>query len=458
MSAGLAEATAPGRRETPFTGASLRSWLTLAVLILVGLYMFADRNVIALQTEPMRAALGLSDFQIGLVQGLSVALFAAIAGYPIAWLADRFDVRFILSASILLWCIAVAACGLARDFRELFLASALVGAGEAGLLPITYAMIPRLFAGRARITANALVTLVGRVASGGVIILSGFLVQHVDALRPLVPASMSTLESWRLALIVLALPGPLLAVLVLFLRLGRAETVPHGPLSAGSPRGALPVGPYLSRQREPLLAMYFGIGLLVFGMSALGAFLPVVVIRQMSAQPAQVGSGIGTATLLSSLIAILAIVVFAARLQRRFGPRFTVGLLTLAALVPGLLAPAFLLASTPGHVYLLMGVGFIFLSAGAMAFPTMLQDLAPAPLRARLISIAILFNITLSALAPAVVGLLSDRLSDLLLATVITATTALLLSAALMLWLGHGYERSTQAARDEETRLEESTA
>ena len=113
--------------------APMSAWVSLLVLVALGLYTYMDRQIFGLQAEPLRQALGLSDLQFGLLQGVSVALFAAVVGYPIAWLSDRFDRRTVLAGCIATWSLAVGACGLARDFNELFVTSALVGAAEAGL-------------------------------------------------------------------------------------------------------------------------------------------------------------------------------------------------------------------------------------------------------------------------------------------------------------------------------------
>src|SRR3954468_9992003 len=60
-----AVATEPApRRNSPFSGASPAAWWALATLIAVGLYMYADRMVLTLQTDPVKASLHLSDFQI----------------------------------------------------------------------------------------------------------------------------------------------------------------------------------------------------------------------------------------------------------------------------------------------------------------------------------------------------------------------------------------------------------
>ena len=441
---GSAQPVAAGKH--PFSGASFGSWMVLAFLLLIGLYMYADRLIITLQTDAVKAALDLTDFQIGLVQGLGVALFAAFAGYPIASLADRFDGRLILAVSIVVWCLAVAGCGLSQNFTQLFLASAFVGAGEAALLPITYATIPMLFTGRSRLTANALLTVSGRLASGGVIVLSGLLVENVGGLQPVLPAQVAEFENWRLALLVLALPAPVLAIASLMVRLRLKPQDVTLPLQ--QPAGVMPVRPFLQTHlRTSLGPVYIGVALLVLGASAFGAFLPVVAMRQMGASPSEVGAGVGSATMVSALIAILLLLGGGGVFMRRLGPAYPVRLLMMTSLLTGIVSLGYLVVATPQQMYVLMGVTFLFISLGTMAFPTALQDLMPAPLRTRLMAIAIMINIVFSALAPAVVGLASDMLGHLLRATVIVGVTAMILSAALLAFAGRSYLATSALAR-----------
>ena len=301
-------ATIAGAGARGFRGASLGSWVALVALIAVGLYTYTDRSLITLQVEPMRRALSMSDFQIGLVQGLSVGVFGALVGYPIAWAADRFDRRPILAVSILVWCAAVVGCGLARNFGQLFVASAVVGAAEAGLIPITYAMIPELFHGRARTLANSMVIVVGRVGVSMVIALSGLLVQHVGTVRPWLPQALIGMESWRLAFLAIALPGPPLAAMVLLLRLRPDLDARAATKAAAAQSRAVSPWVFLRANLAVFAPFYLGVGLLVFGMSALGAFLPVVTMRQMGAKPVEVGAGMGSATLVSTLIAMAVVV------------------------------------------------------------------------------------------------------------------------------------------------------
>ena len=50
----------------------LRAWYAVAVLVLAFIFSFIDRIVIALLVEPIKADLGISDFDIGLLPDLPV--------------------------------------------------------------------------------------------------------------------------------------------------------------------------------------------------------------------------------------------------------------------------------------------------------------------------------------------------------------------------------------------------
>jgi MFS family permease len=457
MTAATLPHTAPeSSRKGLFDGASAASWVALALLLVVGLYMYCDRHVITLQADPIKQALSLTDFKLGLLQGVGISIFVVFVGYPIAWLADRFDQRYILATCIAVWCAAVAASGMAQSFEQLFFASAVVGAGESGLLPICYAAIPELFKGRSRVLANSVVIVTGRIGSGIVIAGTGLVVQHIAAVRAWLPTSWAEMESWRLTFFALAVPGPLLAVAVLFIRLRPRAITTAAPERGTAKPMAAPMWPFLSRHLPLFAGFYIGTGLLVFGMSALGAFLPVVAMRQMSASPAQVGGWMGSATFASALVAMLFVLSGSSILQRWLGQRYTITLLAMASLIPALITPLMLFARTPAEIFINLGIGFIFLSAGSMAFPTALQELTPRLSRARLISIAIVINIILSAAAPVIVGAISDRLktlaNGLMLATVATATVGLLVSGILLLTCARHYAATVDAARNAEAR------
>jgi hypothetical protein len=174
-------------------------------------------------------------------------------------------------------------------------------------------------------------------------------------------------------------------------------------------------------------------------------------MRQMGVSSLELGNAMGIATFVSAGLGLLIANVGMKWLAPRLGPMLPVRVLAFAAAASGVFAATLYLARTPVELFTLMALHHTFLMAGTMVFPTALQEMTPAPLRARLISLIIMFNMVLGSLSPAVVGAISDALKPrpdgLMLAMTATSTTALLLAAGLMLLCGRGYVQTTRAAR-----------
>ena len=71
-------------------------WFVLAILTVVYAFNFIDRQILVILQEPIKAELGLSDTQLGLLTGFSFAVVYVTAGILIAWLADRSNRRILL--------------------------------------------------------------------------------------------------------------------------------------------------------------------------------------------------------------------------------------------------------------------------------------------------------------------------------------------------------------------------
>ena len=87
-----------------------RAWWTVAVLTFTYIVSFVDRTILSLLIEPIKADLSLNDTQIGLLQGMAFAVFYAVMGLPLGWIADRVSRRGLIAAGAALWCAATAAC------------------------------------------------------------------------------------------------------------------------------------------------------------------------------------------------------------------------------------------------------------------------------------------------------------------------------------------------------------
>ncbi len=439
--------------------ASPIAWWSLGVLVFIGLYVVLDRQVFVLQIETIRRQMGLNDFQIGLVQGLSVALFSAVAGYPIAWLADRLDRRIVLSICVLIWSLAVAACGLAQNFTGLFFASAMVAAGEAGVLPIAYALIPELFKGRQRVFANSVLIVGGRLGQGMVLSLCGYLIYYVDTLRPTLPAAWQGLDTWRLAFFAAALPGILVIGLVMSMSSpAKSSMRPDSDLqqTASLAHAQMSVLAFIRSHWGTFGSFFLGMGLLLFGLSAISAFLPVVAMRQMGATPVQVGNFMGVAAFVSSLLGLLFTQLLAKYLRRRLGDHFPIVVLTCSSLLAAVTSSMFLAVHNAAQLFLVLGIQMTLLMCGMMTFPNAIQDMTPRHLRARLVAIIIMVNTVCSSLSPALVGAISDHLKDrpdgLLQAAVWTSCISLLLSAAVLWRCQRTYATTVAAAKATELR------
>ena len=139
--------------EDPLAPSIRYRWTVLVMLTLVYTFNFIDRQILVILQEPIKADLGLSDAQLGLLSGFSFALVYVTAGIPIAWLADRGNRRNIVAISLGFWSFMTALSGLAQNYGQLLAARIGVGIGEAGGSPPSHSMVSDYFPAKQRGTA-----------------------------------------------------------------------------------------------------------------------------------------------------------------------------------------------------------------------------------------------------------------------------------------------------------------
>jgi predicted MFS family arabinose efflux permease len=172
----------------------------LCVLLVVYTFNFIDRIILGVLVPPIKAELGLTDTQLGLLGGTAFALFYTALGVPIGWLADRFNRVWIMTAALALWSALTAACGLATSFAQLFLSRLGVGVGEAGGVAPAYSLISDYFPPSQR--ARAL----------GV---HAFGIPIGSALGLLFGGVIASAVNWRAAFFIVGLAGLVLSPLLL---------------------------------------------------------------------------------------------------------------------------------------------------------------------------------------------------------------------------------------------------
>src|SRR5262245_66059680 len=171
----------------------------LALLLVVFIVNFLDRQVVSILLPAIQRDLDLSDTQAGAFSGIAFAVLYSTLGMPIARWADRGARGSIIALALLVWSGMTALQGLAASFAWLLAARVGVGIGEAGCSPPAHSMISDLYAPRRRATALSIYAL--GIPIGGAIGLAGggWLRESFD---------------WRTALVIVGLPGLGLALLV----------------------------------------------------------------------------------------------------------------------------------------------------------------------------------------------------------------------------------------------------
>jgi len=172
--------------------------VVLSVLILAYTFNFLDRQILGILAGPIKAELGLTDSQLGLMGGLAFALFYTGLGIPIAWLADRWSRTWIMTGALAVWSGFTALCGLAGGFWQLFLCRMGVGVGEAGGVAPAYSLISDYFPKAQRARALAAYSFGIPIGSALGILFGGLIAHAID---------------WRAAFITVGLAGVALAPL-----------------------------------------------------------------------------------------------------------------------------------------------------------------------------------------------------------------------------------------------------
>ncbi len=194
------------------------AWYTVLVLTVCYTLSFIDRQILSLLVGPIKADLGISDTQVGLLGGLAFSLFYTLLGLPIGRLTDRYNRRNIIAGGVVLWSIMTAACAFTRSFPALFLARMGVGVGEAALSPSAVSMISDTFPKEKLSSAMSFYSMGIYLGSGLALLVGGLVIQAITNTPTIDLPFIGPVASWRGTFLVVGLPGILVALWVLTLR------------------------------------------------------------------------------------------------------------------------------------------------------------------------------------------------------------------------------------------------
>ena len=207
--------SSPERQPPPADGGY--SAYLLAVLVLVYVFNFLDRQIVSILAERIKADIGATDAQIGFLYGTAFAVFFAVFGIPLGRLADLWDRRRLIAIGLAFWSAMTALSGLARSFNQLAAARIGVGVGEASASPAAFSMLSDSFPPARRATVLAIYSSGIYIGAGLGLFVGGLIVDRWDAAHAGTVAPFG-LRGWQVAFMAVGLPGLLLSLWVSTLR------------------------------------------------------------------------------------------------------------------------------------------------------------------------------------------------------------------------------------------------
>jgi len=380
----------------------------LNALLLIYILNFVDRGLLAVVAPAMKPELGISDTAFGLLTGFGFALLYTVVGIPLAQVAEARHRVWIITIAIALWSLMTALCGLAAEitigsvvigaFWVLLACRVGVGIGEAGCTPPANSLIADYYPPQRRSTA------LGYYAMG--VTLGGMLAN-------LIGGPVTDAFGWRMAFIVVGLPGLLVAAAFKL-------TVREPPRGHSDPPGAVrTVRPRFVDALRALAgksafwAMTAGATLAAFCGYGIASFQSLFVNRTFGLSAGEAALLINAPVAASSALGTLATGWLAERLGRRHPNAI--------AWLPGfgliLSVPLYVWAFTTDTLaFCLIGlcVGGAIKYGYLAAQYTIGQGVVPAQMRA--VSTAIMLfviNLLGYGLGPLFIGALSDAIFSL---------------------------------------------
>ena len=413
--------------RTEATSSQPHRWF--AVIWLIYLIDYADRFAISVVLTPIQQEFGLSDSQLGLLSG---ALFfgLAVLAIPSGMAIDRFSRKYMISLMTTVWSMATYVTGIVTTYSGLLLARVFVGAGEAGYNPAGYALIAAWYPRRLHGTMVGLFNTAQPLGIAVGMVAAGFIAEHYG---------------WRVVFGVLAIPGLILAVVMLFAPDYKVKKAEPG-VDTGSNSTVRPgVGETLRfiYCNRTLKLIYLAQVPITFWIMSINIWAPTLLVRHFGVSLSNAGLLMLGPCVVAALGAIFGgwLSDRVARNNPRARVTICIGFIAIGLLFmgPGMIA----LTADAISIHVFMGLGGLAMFFAVGNWGTLVTaglDQSPAHYRASIQSFLPLFQAVAIMVTSIVTGFLSQHYG---LPVTLTITTLVGTSVAIiiLLFARNSYDR-----------------
>ena len=399
----MANGTTAGQ-STHANAVSWRVWLpTVALFQFVYIVAHVHRQILSIVVGPVKASLGLSDLQIGLLQGFAFTAVIAVTAVMTAPIVDKGNRVRLVGIAMAIWCTMTIGCGLATNFGMMLFARTGLAIAEAvipmAVLSLICDIVPRSSVPR----AASLFIAASFLGSGFMLLGSGPLLAWLEIYRGQDLPLIGALEPWRGLFFVLGAPGLMVGLLILAMMREPARQDVRNAADDGKS-----VLPFLWANRDFFVSLLAFTAITVAVSYVVYAWMPTYMIRVHGYNVKTAGLEVGSIFVTSGIAGCM----FGAWIMSRSTDEQAMGhvVRTMVRLFY-LFAPALvLMALAPNATValILLAIAFFLMSAAVSSVMTPLPLMAPPYLRGRVTAVGGLVNSAIGGLGPLVVGAITD--------------------------------------------------
>lgn len=384
------------------------AWYVVGVLMLAYTNSFIDRQIISLLIEPIRRDLQINDTQVSLLAGIAFTIFYTLMGVPIARLSDQKNRRTIIIIGLTFWSLMTAACGMAKQYWQLFLARMGVGIGEATLSPAAMSIISDYFPIHKLARAISVYSMGVYFGAGLALIIGGFVVQLVSQAGNVTLPLIGEVYPWQVTFFVVGLMGlPIMLLLMTIrepVRRGVAKTTDNSNASS-----IAELKKFVRANLRTLVFHFLAFSFIGIGIIGYMVWTPTLFIRTWGWKASEIGFVYGFILFIGGTSGVYAGGFLADWLQKR---GHTDGILR-SACYCALMATPFTvitpLVSSPALAVAGLAITSFFLAMPQGLPAAALQVIAPNALRAQLTALYFLIgNMMALGFGPTVYAVVTD--------------------------------------------------